>query len=175
MQIRLLHRPKAFSRLVVQAAFACPSLAFQRSSQSERIFTAPVKTQRQFHESSKLTFQSAFVLKTDCSIRAEARRKVDSVRSPTGNQAARIGYRRLGILYDVASDITPFAIPVARISLSAKVDRKDAIRIVTTLTGGQDVSTCLFTFCCSVKARLSHHLSVFSRLVVHAGFRLAPC
>ena len=30
-----------FSRLVVQAAFACPSLAFQRSSQSERIYTFP--------------------------------------------------------------------------------------------------------------------------------------
>jgi hypothetical protein len=39
--LRLLHHISVFSRLVVQRAFASPSLAFQRSSQSERIYTCP--------------------------------------------------------------------------------------------------------------------------------------
>ena len=40
--LRLLHHISVFSRLVVQRAFASPSLAFQRSSQSERIYTCPL-------------------------------------------------------------------------------------------------------------------------------------
>ena len=39
---RLLHRLSASSHLVVQAAFACPSLAFQRSSQYRENFNSTI-------------------------------------------------------------------------------------------------------------------------------------
>ena len=64
---------------------------------------------------------------TDGGIRAERSREVHTIARPPRDQTFGVGNSRCGVLHDVALDVTPFAVTVTSVALSAEVDGINAV------------------------------------------------